>query len=129
MKLLLDTHIWIWSLQSEHRIGRRTLSELRSRNNELWLSPVSTWEALILHEKGRLKLSSEVFSWIQRAVAPFREAPFTHEIATASRRLPLPHHDPADRFLAATAFVLGFTLVTADANLLGLGEIATLGNH
>jgi PIN domain nuclease of toxin-antitoxin system len=43
--------------------------------------------------------------------------------------LPLPQRDPADRFLAATAKVLDLTLVTADANLLGLGEIATLGNR
>ncbi len=129
MRLLLDTHIWIWSLQDESRLGTRTLDELRNPANEAWLSPVSTWEALILHEKGRLTLSTEVYSWIQRATAPFREAPFTHEIAVASRRLQIPHKDPANRFLAATALVLGLTLVTADVNLLGLGEIATLGNR
>ncbi len=129
MRLLLDTHIWIWSLKSEHRLGKRTLSELRSPENELWLSPISTWEALILHEKGRLNLHSDVHEWMVRATAPFREAPFTHEIAVASRRLPLPQRDPADRFLAATAYVLDLTLVTADTSLLGLGEIATLGNR
>jgi PIN domain nuclease of toxin-antitoxin system len=43
--------------------------------------------------------------------------------------LPLPHQDPADRFLAATAEVLGLTLVTADHRLLGLGTIATLANR
>ena len=129
MRLLLDTHIWIWSLKSETRLGERTLSELRNPANELWLSPVSTWEALVLHEKGRLNLHSDVYEWIVRATAPFREAPFTHEIAVASRRLALPQRDPADRFLAATAKVLDLTLVTADVNLLGLGEIATLGNR
>ena len=46
-----------------------------------------------------------------------------------SRKLPLPQRDPADRFLAATAFVLDLTLVTADANLLGLGQISTLANR
>jgi len=129
LRLLLDTHIWIWSLKSETRLGERTLSELRNPANELWLSPVSTWEALVLHEKGRLNLHSDVYEWIVRATAPFREAPFTHEIAVASRRLALPQRDPADRFLAATAKVLDLTLVTADVNLLGLGEIATLGNR
>jgi len=64
-----------------------------------------------------------------RATAPFQEAPLTHEIAAASRRLNLPQRDPADRFLAATALVLDLVLVTADASLLGLGEIATLGNR
>jgi PIN domain nuclease of toxin-antitoxin system len=129
LRLLLDTHIWLWSLKDESRLGNRTLAELRDPGNELWLSPISTWEALMLHEKGRFHLHAEPYEWLVRARAPFREAPFTHEIAVASRRLRLPQRDPADRFLAATAKVLGLTLLTADANLLGLGEIATLGNR
>jgi len=107
----------------------RTQQELRSPENELWVSPISTWEALILHEKGRIHLAGNVGEWVVGATAPFREAPFTHEIAAVSRQLPLPQRDPADRFLAATAKVLGLTLLTADANLLGLGEIATLGDR
>ena len=129
MRLLLDTHIWLWSLKDQTRLGNRVLVELRNPANELWLSPVSTWEALILHQKSRFHLHAQPHEWIVRATAPFREAPFTHEIAAASLRLHLPQRDPADRFLAATAKVLDLTLVTADANLLGLGEIATLGNR
>jgi PIN domain nuclease of toxin-antitoxin system len=129
LRLLLDTHIWLWSLIDPHRLGSRTREELRDPQNELWLSPVSTWEALTLHDKERVYLASDVEEWISRNTAPFREAPLTHEIAVASRDLALPQRDPADRFLAATAKVLGLTLVTADAHLLGLGEISTLGNH
>jgi PIN domain nuclease of toxin-antitoxin system len=51
MRLLLDTHIWIWSLAEPKRLSRRVQNELRDVNNELWLSPVSTWEALLLHAK------------------------------------------------------------------------------
>jgi PIN domain nuclease of toxin-antitoxin system len=127
--LLLDTHIWLWSLQDPNRLGKRTQQELRNPENELWLSPISTWEALTLQEKGRIHLPADLHWWVMRATAPFREAPLTHEIAAAARRLPLPQRDPADRFLAATAQVLDLTLVTADASLLGLGEIATLGNR
>jgi PIN domain nuclease of toxin-antitoxin system len=58
-----------------------------------------------------------------------REAPLTHEIVLAAHELALAHHDPADRFLAATAGALGLTLVTADQRLLGLGNIATLANR
>ena len=57
------------------------------------------------------------------------EAPLKHEIVAAAQDLPLSHQDPADRFLAATAAVLGLTLVTADYRLLGLGTIATLANR
>jgi PIN domain nuclease of toxin-antitoxin system len=129
LRLLLDTHIWLWSFIEPERLGKRTRRELGDPNNELWLSPISTWEALILHEKGRVFLDHNVAEWIARNTTPFREAPFTHEIAVSSRSLPLRQNDPADRFLAATAQVLGLTLLTADANLLGLGEIATLGNR
>src|SRR5271166_2825880 len=64
--------------------------------------------------------------WLVRATAPLREAPFTHEIVLAAQ--PLPHRDPADRFLAATAQVMNLTLVTSDELLLGLGTIRTMKN-
>jgi len=83
----------------------------------------------MLSAKGRLELPTDLVGWVAQANAPFREAPLTHEIALAALKLPLPHQDPADRFLAATAQVLDLMLVTADAGLLGLGEIATLGNR
>ncbi len=129
MRLLLDTHIWLWSLQDPKRLGKRVQHELRNTENELWLSPISTWEALTLDEKGRVRLHGDLDDWVAGATAPFREAPLTHEITAVARRLPLPQRDPADRFLAATAKVLDLTLVTADAGLLGLGEISTLGNR
>lgn len=129
MKLLLDTHIWLWSLHDPHRLGKRVQNELRDTANERWLSPISTWEALTLNAKNRIRLPANLEEWVARATGPFREAPLTHEIALAARQLSLPDEDPADRFLAATAQVLDLTLVTADAMLLGLGEIATLGNR
>jgi PIN domain nuclease of toxin-antitoxin system len=129
LKLLLDTHIWLWSLRDPKLLGKRIQQELRDPANELWLSPISTWEALTLNAKGRIRLHGNLAEWVAHATAPFHEAPFTHEIALAAQQLLLPHQDPADRFLAATAQVLDLTLVTADAGLLGLGEIATLGNR
>lgn len=129
LKLLLDTHIWIWSMQGSDRLGKRTAQEIKNPENERWLSPVSTWEALTLHAKKRIQLPEDITGWVSRATAAFREAPLTHEIALAAHRLPWEHSDPADRFLAATAQVLKLTLVTADFNLLGLGEISTLANR
>ena len=129
MNLLLDTHIWLWSLREPERLARRVQNELRDQGNELWLSPVSTWEALLLNARGRIRLHGDLSEWLTRATAHMREAPLTHEIVLAAQRLPLPHPDPADRFLAATAQVLGLILVTADERLLGLGKIATLANR
>lgn len=129
MKLLLDTHIWIWSLAEPKQLSRRVQNELNDENNELWLSPVSTWEVLLLQSRGRIQLHGNTRDWIMKATALMREAPLTHEIVAVAQELPLTHQDPADRFLAATAEVLGLTLVTADHRLLGLGNIATLANR
>ena len=128
MRLLLDTHIWIWLLQDPACLGRNTLHELRDKTNELWLSPISAWEALTLHFKKRINLHGDLKEWLEWATAGTQEAPLTHEIAIVGRQLPL-HQDPADRILAATAQVMDLTLVTADQRLLGLGNIKSLANR
>jgi PIN domain nuclease of toxin-antitoxin system len=128
LRLLLDTHIWLWSLSDPNRIGRGVLTRLRDRENELWLSPISTYEALTLHQKRRFEIDGDLEDWLARATAGIREAPVTHEIAFVARQLPM-HQDPADRILAATAEVLDLTLVTADERLLGLGTIRTMANR
>ena len=128
MKLLLDTHIWLWSLREPQLLGKRVRRELQEPANQLWLSPISVWEALALHRKGRIALHTNVEDWVSGATASLREAPLTYEIVVAAESLSL-HGDPADRFLAGTAKVLGLTLVTADQKLLGLGDIATLSNR
>ena len=129
MKLLLDTHIWLWSLRQPERLSERLVTVLTDPENELWLSPVSAWEALILHAKRRIEIPGDLAEWLRYATENLREAPLTHEIALAAHQLPWPHPDPADRFLAATAQVLDLTLVTADVRLLGLGDIKTLANR
>jgi PIN domain nuclease of toxin-antitoxin system len=129
LKLLLDTHIWIWSQQEPKRLGRRLREELDNEDNELWLSPISTWELLILVRKGKIRLDRDPELWVAESTSLLFEASLTHEIVVAAEKLPLPHADAADRFLAATAKVLGLTLVTADDKLLGLGDIATLANR
>ena len=128
MTLLLDTHIWIWSVGSPGRISTIVRDALSNPENTLALSPVSVWEALLLAEKGRVDLLPDPWSWIRMAFAtrPMREFPVTHQVALRSRSVRLRHNDPADRFIAATAMVHGLTLVTADRTLLDCPDIATL---
>jgi len=128
LKLLLDTHIWLWFRGDTKRLGRRTSQALKDEQNELWLSPISTWEALTLHKKGRVHLHGDLAEWVARATAGIKEAVLTHEIVTVARELDL-HKDPSDRMLAATAIVLGLTLVTADDRLLELTSLKTLANR
>ncbi len=129
MKLLLDTHIWIWSLLDPKRLPKRIARELRSSKSELWLSPVSVWEAHLLIEAGRLRIHEEPHRWLSKAIsaAPLSEARLTYDVALASRTIILEHQDPADRFLAATAKVYDLVLATADERLLQGRGFRTLG--
>jgi PIN domain nuclease of toxin-antitoxin system len=128
LNLLLDTHIWLWSKLDPKRLRGITLAALSASENELWLSPVSVWEALTLMQKNRVQVQRPL-EWVLRAAEKTREAPLTQEIVRTSFTLELPQSDPADRFLAATAKVLDLTLVTSDQKLLGLGDIRTLANR
>jgi PIN domain nuclease of toxin-antitoxin system len=56
MKLLLDTHVWIWYLSGNPRLSSTLQITIAQDTNELWLSPISIWEALLLAEKGRIIL-------------------------------------------------------------------------
>jgi PIN domain nuclease of toxin-antitoxin system len=116
---LLDTHAWLWGHLEPARLGKRAAAVLADASSELWLSPVSAWEVLILAEKGRIELDGGGPAWVERALraGPIREAPVTMGVAQASRAVKLPHQDPADRFILATAKVYDLVLVTADRRL------------
>ena len=76
-------------------------------------------------------MKEDIDDWIVRAMraVPVREALVTHEVAMETRRVRLPHRDPADYFLGATARVFGLTLVTADARLIGARQFPVLANR
>ena len=128
MKLLLDTHIWLWYLQGNDRLSANLQQIIASPDTELWLSPISVWETLVLPEKGRIELNSEPIVWVKRYLRSldFKEARLTYEIAMRSRQIELSHQDPADRFIAATAVELKLTLATVDRRLLGLNWLPTI---
>lgn len=130
-RLLLDTHIWLWGLLEPERISARVATALESKDSELWLSPVSIWEVVVLHQKRRIGLSGDIETWLDQALRkrPLREAPVTYEVAREMGRLKLPHRDPADGFLAATARVFDLTLITADEHLLKVRGIRVLANR
>jgi PIN domain nuclease of toxin-antitoxin system len=116
MKILLDTHIWLWYLLGDAKLSPQLQVTMSDRKNDLWLSPISIWETIVLAEKGRINLQPTAEQWINQALNTLyvQEASLTHAIAVLSRQIQLPHQDPADRFIAATAAHYNLTLATVD---------------
>ena len=131
MKLLLDTHIWLWSALEPHRLSRRVARELADPENQLWLSPISVWELTVLQRKGRLDEPKNLPVWVAQSSKDLEliEAPITIEVALAVDSLDFPHGDPGDHLLAASAKVFDLTLVTADEDLIDLSGIRVLANR
>ena len=119
MKYLLDTHIWLWSLLEPDKLNENIVKVLKNEDNELFISPITVWETMILAEKGRIELAPSPKEWINEALkrSPVKEAELSHSIAIKSRCIELPHKDPADRFIAATAWENDFILITEDEKL------------
>lgn len=129
MKLLLDTHIWLWAEMTPEKLTAPVRAAIENAQ-ERWLSPVTLWESALLAQKGKLDLGPEPLEWLRQTLreSPMRDAPLTREVALVSRSLTALHEDPADRFLAATAMVHDLTLVTADRLLIEAPGIPTLAN-
>ncbi|PZU95124.1 MAG: PIN domain nuclease [Pseudanabaena sp.] len=128
MRLLLDTHIWLWYLLADNRLSGELKSLIADPTTELWLSPISIWETIILAEKRRISLQPNTSEWINLSLQNLetREALLNYEIAILSRKIALSHQDPADRFIAATAVFYKLTLATVDQNLTVLPWLPTI---
>ena len=130
MKLLLDTHIWIWASLSPEKLSRKVQRELSRPSNEQYVSPVSIWEARLLERRGRFRLRPTFDRWVSDALAPpILEAPFTFQVGMIAGGVNLPQSDPGDVFVAATALTYDLTLVTADEQLLACSWLKTLANE
>ena len=122
--LLLDTHVWVWSVQGDaRRIGGRTRRLLTrgAKQGRLRLSPVSLFELAALHTVGRVRFAMPLRRWIDASleVSGMGIAELTAAAAIDAGALPrqsLP--DPLDRLLIATATTVEATLVTADERIL-----------
>jgi PIN domain nuclease of toxin-antitoxin system len=133
MKLLLDTHIWIWSLEEPWKLSPDVTKELTEPGNTLYLSPVSIWELSLLLERKRVVLQQnlDLGQWCKLSVQQLalQEAPFTWDVAAELPFTRFLHRDPGDRFLVATAKAFDLTLVTADERMLEVPELKVLANR
>ena len=132
MNLLLDTHIWIWSVGERKHLTSRVARELTNTENQVWLSPISVWEVQFLYRKRRIELEGmDVETWTRRAleIRRLNEATLTVEVVLEIPTLKLAHGDPGDYFLVATAKVFGLTLVTSDERIIRSADVPILANR
>lgn len=97
---------------------------------ELWFSPLSVYEILILNKKGRLGHGDPRW-WFPELQREFKlmEAPVTSEISLETSHFALPHGDPIDQLLVATARVLKLTMFTVDEKIVDSEAVAVLANR
>jgi PIN domain nuclease of toxin-antitoxin system len=131
MKLLLDTHIWLWIHREPWKLTSEVNQALADPQVDLWLSPVSVWELAVLLEKKRVTLQEDMNHWVEKSKRELslREAPFSWEVANEIPFTQLVRRDPADRFLVATAKAYQLTLVTADERLMRVPALSVLPNR
>ena len=121
--LLLDTHVLIWMVEADDRLGRRgrtAVDDARVSGGAM-VSPISAWEAAMLERKGKLGLGKPIAMWFEAVLATpgFVLAELTVAIGADAGSLPGDiHGDPADRLIVATARALGCSLLTADRKII-----------
>lgn len=119
MRLLLDTHAFLWSLEDSDRLSAAARSAIQDRANEKRVSYATLWEITIKTALGKLELETpweETLGGIERR-APGTLLNFTEDHLAVLLRLPQHHRDPFDRMLVAQALSENLTLVSNDAAL------------
>ena len=116
MKLLLDTHIFLWYISGDSRLPNDIQQGIRNPNNEVYLSVVSLWEVIIKHQLGKLPLPEppEHYLPIQRERHQIANLSLDEASVSQLAGLPLIHRDPFDRMLICQALEHNLTIVTVD---------------
>ena len=119
MRVLLDTHAFLWWILDDAALSRRARETIGSPRNECLLSAASCWEMAIKVSIGKLELDGTVERFVPHhlAVNGFSELPVDVRHAARVARLPFHHRDPFDRLLVAQAQSEGMILVTSDRTL------------
>jgi PIN domain nuclease of toxin-antitoxin system len=116
VRILLDTHVWLWTLVTPERIGERARRQLVDPGNELLLSAASAWEIAIKYRLGKLPLPEPPEEFVSPRLARdgITPLPVTLRHALHVAHLPYLHRDPFDRLLIAQASLERLVLFTAD---------------
>ncbi|MEO6588683.1 MAG: type II toxin-antitoxin system VapC family toxin [Pyrinomonadaceae bacterium] len=118
MNLLLDSHVFIWSYDEQHKLSPTALRAMSDSSNTLFLSVASAWEIQIKIIIGKIKLKNSLADVIaeQQKINGLQLLPVELSHALHLENLPLHHKDPFDRLLISQATFENMALVSADAN-------------
>jgi PIN domain nuclease of toxin-antitoxin system len=120
MKLLLDTHIFLWYIGADKKLPSRFHEEIRNPENEVYLSTISLWEVIIKNQLGKLPLPEppQLFIPSERQRHLIESLPLDEASVRYLAELPPLHRDPFDRMLICQAKANQMTLVTSDSAIL-----------
>jgi PIN domain nuclease of toxin-antitoxin system len=120
MRLLLDTHVFLWAVASPQKLSVAAREAITDRANQIYVSVALAWEIVIKFQAGKLKLPTSPVSYVPSRIATlgFTTLPITQDHVLAVASLPAKHADPFDRIMIAQAQIESLTFVTRDATLL-----------
>jgi PIN domain nuclease of toxin-antitoxin system len=116
MRLLLDTHAFLWAISDDRRLGPRSRTLIRSQASAVLVSHVSIWEIAIKHALTRSDMplsAGQAIAWAEEAGFEWLDLALPHLLTL--EQLPLHHRDPFDRLLVAQSIAESLTLLSADA--------------
>lgn len=119
MRVLLDTHVFLWWITDDERLSPRAREVMVEGRNTLVLSAASGWEMAVKARLGRLSVAGDFASFLseQLALNGIDTLPVTMAHALHVFELPAHHRDPFDRLLVAQALLEGMPIVTADPEI------------
>jgi len=117
MRILVDTHVFLWDLLDDHRSSRKAREILSSDEYQLYFSLVSIWEIAIKMKTGKLNALGSTVSYIRYEMEEYgmELLPIRYEHILQLERLPLHHSEPFDRLLIAQAVAESLPILTHDS--------------
>ncbi len=115
MRLLLDTHAFIWWVTDVARLTEAARSAIADSGNDVFVSAITGWEVTVKRAKGTMTAPDNLSAMVEEK--RFTHLPLTFHHAEQAGKLPMHHRDPFDRFLIAQAQAEGLILVTRDHHI------------
>ncbi len=112
---LLDTHIFLWSLDEIKRLTKEVVNILKDPRNHIFVSVATAWEISIKNKKGKLPLKTTLEECFRKSNFEILDIQLAHVLNL--EKLPILHRDPFDRLLVAQAIVEKLMIITEDEKI------------